>query len=46
MDTTMPMILRGWLTCLLAVLGTFGIITYTTPVFLGPILIVSVGKDY
>lgn len=40
LDTTMPMILRGWITCLLAVLSTFAIISYTTPMFLLPITVV------
>ncbi|TRY74646.1 hypothetical protein TCAL_01629 [Tigriopus californicus] len=40
LDTTMPMILRGWITCLLAVLSTFAIITYATPMFLLPITVV------
>ena len=40
LDATMPMILRGWITCLLAVLSTFLIISYTTPLFMLPTAIV------
>ena len=40
LDSTMPMIMRGWMTCLLAVLSTFLIISYTTPTFIIPIAIV------
>ena len=43
LDSTMPMIMRGWMTCLLAVVSTFLIISYTTPVFILPISIVLVG---
>ncbi len=42
LDTTMPMILRGWITCLLAVIATFGMIAYVTPVFLAPILVILI----
>jgi len=40
MDTTMAMLIRGWITCLLAVISTFLIISYTTPLFLIPIAVV------
>ena len=40
LDTTMPMILRGWFTCLLAVIATFFVISYTTPIFIVPIVII------
>jgi ATP-binding cassette subfamily C (CFTR/MRP) protein 1 len=40
LDTTMPMILRGWITCLLGVASSFMIITYTTPIFLLPIVVI------
>ena len=42
LDTTMPMILRGWITCLLAVIATFGLISYTTPIFLLPLVVIAV----
>jgi len=42
LDTTMPMILRGWITCLLAALSSFLIIAYTTPEFLGPVAVILV----
>jgi len=40
LDTTMAMLIRGWITCLLAVISTFLIISYTTPLFLIPIAVV------
>jgi ATP-binding cassette subfamily C (CFTR/MRP) protein 1 len=40
LDTTMPMILRGWITCLLGVASSFMIIAYTTPIFLLPIAVI------
>merc|ERR1712223_1419525 len=40
LDTTMAMLIRGWITCLLAVTSTFLIISYTTPLFLIPIAVV------
>ena len=40
LDTTMPMILRGWITCLLGVISSFAIIAYTTPIFLVPIAVI------
>ena len=40
LDTTMPMIFRGWLTCLLGVLSTFLVISYTTPIFLVPVSVI------
>ena len=43
LDSTMPMIIRGWITCLLGVLVTFLVITYTTPTFILPIAIVLTG---
>ena len=36
----MAMLIRGWITCLLAVISTFLIISYTTPLFLIPIAVV------
>ena len=43
LDTTMPMILRGWITCLLQVVATFLVIMYTTPPAILFIIIVLVG---
>ncbi len=43
LDTTMAMMFRGWITCFLAVLSTFLVITYTTPIFLGPIAVIMAG---
>ena len=43
LDTTMPMILRGWITCLLQVVATFLVIMYTTPPAILFISIVLVG---
>ena len=43
LDATMPMIIRGWITCLLAVLSTFLIISYTTPYFMLPTGIILCG---
>merc|ERR1711910_274730 len=40
LDSTMPMIMRGWMTCLLAVVSTFLIIAYTTPTFILPIAVI------
>ena len=40
LDSTMPMIVRGWISCLLAVTSTFVIICYTTPIFMVPVSIV------
>merc|ERR1719189_1879266 len=40
LDTTMAILIRGWITCLLAVISTFLIISYTTPLFLIPIAVV------
>ncbi len=37
LDTTMPMILRSWITCLLNVLTTFFIICYNLPIFVIPL---------
>ncbi len=42
LDTTMPMILRGWITCLLGVISTFVIICYTTPMFIVPLAVVLI----
>lgn len=42
LDSAMAMILRGWITCLLAVAATFIVITYTTPVFLVPIVFILI----
>lgn len=43
LDSTMPMIMRGWLTCLLQVLATFLVIMYTTPPAILFIFVVLVG---
>merc|ERR1712073_166709 len=40
LDTTMPMIFRGWITCLLEVVATFVIISYSTPIFMAPVFVV------
>ncbi len=40
LDSTMPMIIRGWMMCFLAVVSTFTIIIYTTPVFAIPLIII------
>ena len=40
LDTTMPMIFRGWITCLFGVLATFIVISYTTPTFLVPVSVI------
>lgn len=42
LDTTMPMIFRGYITCLLAVLSTFLVISWTTPIFLLPITVIII----
>ena len=42
LDSAMAMILRGWISCLLAVAATFIVITYTTPVFLVPIIFILI----
>ena len=42
LDASMAMMLRGWITCLLAVVATFIVITYTTPVFLVPIVFILI----
>lgn len=43
LDSTMPMILRGWITCLLQVIATFLVIMYTTPPAIIFIFFVLVG---
>ena len=43
LDSTMPMILRGWITCLLNVIATFLVIMYTTPIAIIFICLVLVG---
>ena len=43
LDATMPMVFRGAISCLLGVLATFVIITYTTPIFLLPIAVLMCG---
>merc|ERR550519_1464188 len=43
LDSTMPMILRGWITCLLSVGVTFLVIMYTTPVAIVPIFVMLCG---
>ena len=40
MDTTIPMMLRFYVTCLLGVIATFLIIAYTTPIFFAPISVI------
>ena len=40
LDMTMSQIFRGWITCLLAVLSTFLVISYTTPIFLLPVAVI------
>ena len=43
LDGTMPMVLRGWITCLLSVMATFFVIMVTTPLAIIPIFIVLGG---
>lgn len=43
LDGTMPMVLRGWVTCLLSVIATFLVIMVTTPLAIIPIFIVLFG---
>lgn len=43
LDGTMPMVLRGWITCLLSVMATFLVIMVTTPLAIIPIFIVLGG---
>ena len=43
MDGTMPMILRGWITCLFSCIATFLVIMVTTPFAIIPIFIVLIG---
>lgn len=43
LDGTMPMVLRGWITCLLSVIATFLVIMVTTPLAIIPIAIVLFG---
>jgi len=43
LDGTMPMVLRGWITCLLSVIATFLVIMVTTPMAIIPIIIVLSG---
>ena len=43
LDSTMPMILRGWITCLLGAISTFLIIIYSTPMFILPISVILCG---
>eukprot|EP00092_Neocalanus_flemingeri_P004166 GFUD01004481.1.p1 GENE.GFUD01004481.1~~GFUD01004481.1.p1 ORF type:complete len:1636 (+),score=378.79 GFUD01004481.1:74-4981(+) len=43
LDSTMPMVLRGWITCLLSVIATFLVIMVTTPLAIIPIFIVLSG---
>jgi len=42
LDATMPMIIRGWLMCFMAVVSTFLIIIYTTPTFIIPLSVIMV----
>jgi len=43
LDSTMPMVLRGWITCLLSVIATFLVIMTTTPFAIIPICLVLSG---
>jgi len=43
LDSTMPMILRGWITCLLSVGVTFLVIMFATPVAIVPIVVMLCG---
>ena len=43
LDSTMPFILRGWISCLLSVIATFGVIMYATPFTILPITVVLCG---
>ena len=43
LDSTMPFILRGWMTCLLSVMSTFMVIMVATPLAIIPIFIVLCG---
>lgn len=43
LDSTMPMILRGWITCLLSVAVTFLVIMFATPVAIVPIFVMLCG---
>ena len=43
LDSSMPMILRGWVTCLLQVIATFLVIMYTTPPAIIFIFVVLLG---
>ncbi|KAI7815048.1 ABC subfamily C member [Rhyzopertha dominica] len=44
LDNVLPMTLRGWLTCFLAVLATLVVISYTTPIFIS--VIIPIGLLY
>ena len=43
LDSTMPFILRGWISCLLSVVATFLVIIVTTPLAILPIFLVLGG---
>merc|ERR1719445_1415614 len=43
LDGTMPMVLRGWITCLFSCIATFLVIMVTTPFAIIPIFIVLTG---
>ena len=43
LDSTMPFILRGWISCLLSVVATFLVIIVTTPLAILPIFLVLCG---
>ena len=43
LDSTMPFILRGWMTCLLSVISTFLVIMVATPLAVIPIFVVLCG---
>ena len=40
LDTVLPLMLRFYITCLLAVASSFLIIAYTTPIFFAPISVI------
>ncbi|XP_075224809.1 multidrug-Resistance like Protein 1 isoform X1 [Lycorma delicatula] len=44
LDSVLPMVIRGWLSCFLTVLSTLVVISFTTPVFI--IVIIPVGILY
>nr|CAH7765033.1 unnamed protein product [Callosobruchus chinensis] len=44
LDNTLPMTLRGWISCFFAVLGTLVVISYTTPLFI--LVVIPIGILY